>query len=421
MNLRARICPMTLLVASMLYCGCGRGPAATLPPPEEAAEPTVSDLRPRVDKLLATQDAVMIRRGIADVFALVDLLLAEGQQEDAMRYMSAALKHNAWALDYQTRYAEVAAQTGELDDARQKAQLVLEHTEQDDLFSRAQRILGQAPLSSICPLQDIQNDTTTLVLVPVGNVDRCVLNDLSEDLGVILHIPVIVRDAGVNIPEYARDPVSRHLATVRTNLINGMKQDTGLASFLRQNGLSESTLQDDEAVITACRHLSFQSGGTNALAQFDARLRELRQAPKQWEIDDLLQSLRVAVRPSAKRNTYFIGVANLDAFAGQSNYIFGTAENNGHHGVISYRRFTAQFNRENPSRKRLVGRTLRQVLSSFGFMLGVQRCSTPTCARAYPHNLAEHDAKSKTLCPACQVGFEQALGVTIGKTVTDEQ
>jgi hypothetical protein len=59
----------------------------------------------------------MVRRGIADVFALVDLLLAAGQQEDAMQYMSAVLQHNAWALEYQMKYAEIAGQKGESSDA----------------------------------------------------------------------------------------------------------------------------------------------------------------------------------------------------------------------------------------------------------------------------------------------------------------
>ena len=365
MKLKAGIYLAVALITPMLYCGCGKSPSTVLPPPSEPTQPTVSELRGRVDKLLATHDTVMVRRGIADVFVLIDLLLAEGQQEDAMRYLSAALKHNAWALEYQMRYAELAGQKGEPDVAGQKANLVSEHAEQDDLLVRARAILGQPPLPSFSPIQAIPDDTTTLVLVPVGDVDRCVLNGLSKDLGDVLHIPVIVRDAEVSIPEYARDPVSRHLATVRTNLINGMKQDIRLASFLKQKGLSESALQDDDSVVTACRHLSLQSGGTNALSQFDAGLRELRQAPKQWDIDGLLRALRTAVRPFVKRNTYFIGVANLDAFADQSNYIFGTAENNGHHAVITYRRFTAAFNRENPNRKRLLDRTLKQSLSSF--------------------------------------------------------
>jgi predicted Zn-dependent protease len=247
------------------------------------------------------------------------------------------------------------------------------------------------------------------------------LHELQKELGARLSIPVLLQDAHVNVPEFRRDPLKRHLAEVRSSLLAAVTQDVRLASFLKERGLTETKLQQDEGVVAACRHLSFESGGTNALAQFDAGMRQLAQAPKQWDIDDLLRNLKAAVQPFRKDKVYFLGVANLDAYMNQSNFIFGSAENNGHHAVITYRRFTADFNGETPNRHRLVDRTLRQSLSSLGFMLGIQRCSTPTCARAYPHNLSEHDAKSDDLCTACRSGFERVLGVSLERKKTDQQ
>lgn len=420
MNQMTQRCLFALFLASSLLCGCAKGPSAALPPPAEPEKPTIITLKPKVDQLLGSGDTVMIRRSIADVFSLIDLLLAAGEQDEAMRYMSDALKADAWALNYQMRYAEVLGQRGETEPARQKAKLVLEHAEQDELVERAQRILGREPLPPIPAIQILQDDTTQLVLVPVGAVDRCVLYDLQERLGKALSIPVLLQDARVSVPLFKRDPVKKHLAEVRTNLLEGMKQDIRLTSFLKQKGLTDGTLQQDEAVVAACRHLSINSGGTNALAQFDAGMRRLAQAPKQWDIADLLNNLSAAVRPFRKGRVYFMGVANLDAFMAQSNFIFGSGEIGGHHAMITYRRFTAQFNEENPDRKRLVERTLKQALSSFGFMLGIERCSTPTCARAYPHNLAEHDAKTAELCPACADGMAKALGVALRKPEQDQ-
>ena len=88
MNRRARIRLITLLLTPMLYCGCSGRPSAALPPPAEPAQPTVAELPGRVDKLLATHDTVMVRRGIGDVFELVDRLLAIGQQTIDKHYMS---------------------------------------------------------------------------------------------------------------------------------------------------------------------------------------------------------------------------------------------------------------------------------------------------------------------------------------------
>ena len=150
--------------------------------------------------------------------------------------------------------------------------------------------------------------------------------------------------------------------------------------------------------------------GKDALINLDKGMKQLAAAEKQWDINDLLNTLRSAAASYRNNKTYFLGVANLDAFADNSNFIFGIAENNAFHAIITYRRFTGDFYGINPNRKRLVARTLKQSLSSIGFMLGVPRCSTPTCARAYPNSLDEHDAKSTDLCETCKIGFERSLG-----------
>ena len=97
-------------------------------------------------------------------------------------------------------------------------------------------------------------------------------------------------------------------------------------------------------------------------------------------------------------------------FSGRSNYLFGATEDDKYFGVISAHRFRAAFNEEPPKRDRLEERLLKQSLSTIGFLLGVPRCSTPECARAYPQSLAEHDQKPSTLCAQCREGFEKRLG-----------
>jgi len=67
----------------------------------------------------------------------------------------------------------------------------------------------------------------------------------------------------------------------------------------------------------------------------------------------------------------------------------------------------AEFNNETPNRPKLKERMLKQCLSSAGLIFGIERCSDPTCPRAYPHSLKEHDAKSTELCPACKRGFRE--------------
>jgi len=402
---------LTILV--QITCGLsGQRPSAA-PPPEQPPAKSMLQLKMQVDKLLASGDPVMIRRSIEDVLALVDRLVKSGQQDEAFKYLSAALTYDSWALDYQLLFAEMLLTRGQSDLARQRAELVLLYAEKDKQVNRARKLLRQDPLPPFPKITSIPDDRITLVLVPVGEVDVCVLSELQRTLQARLTIPVLLQDARVLVPPPKRDPVTRYLSQLREHLQEEMKKDERLITFFQENGISRDDLEQDAGVVKACRQIAFASGDTEVLTKFDTSLEQLRQAGRQWDIGALLDSLELAVGLFWQPSTYFLGVADLDAFADQSNFIFGTAKTNGHHAIVTYRRFTAEFNDDSPNRKRLVDRLLKQSFSSIGFMLGVPRCSALTCARAYPHSLPEHDAKSTNLCDACRLGFERALGVRL--------
>jgi len=65
---------------------------------------------------------------------------------------------------------------------------------------------------------------------------------------------------------------------------------------------------------------------------------------------------------------------------------------------------------ERESKKRLLERIHKQLLSSVGLALGVQRPTDPRSARSYPNSLDDHDSKGTWLSPECIKGFEKALG-----------
>ncbi len=407
-------------LAVLVLATCGFAGEKTSAPiaPEETRSKSILELKSRADKLLACGDALEIRRSIKDVFALVDSLIKSGQENAAFPYLSAALTYDSWAMDYQLLLAEMLLARGQGEPARQKAELVLRYAEKDPQVHRARKLLRQEPPAPWAKMTSSPGTALTLVLVPVGEVDACVLNDLQQALRTRLTVPVVVRDAQIGVPPSKRDAVTSYLARMRENLRKGMEKDQRLEAFLRDKGIRPEDLEQEAGLVKACRQLALASNDPEELAKFDALLERLHQMGPQWDIDNLLESLMRGVAPFRQLNIYFLGVANLDAFAGDSNYIFGTAQNSGHHAIITYRRFTSEFNDETPSRPRLRDRLLKQALSSIGFMLGVPRCSTPTCARAYPHSLPEHDAKSTELCPACRVGIERALGLRLPSAAT---
>lgn len=74
-----------------------------------------------------------------------------------------------------------------------------------------------------------------------------------------------------------------------------------------------------------------------------------------------------------------VGVVAEDLFADNLNFLFGTAGDGA--GVLSL----ARFGEAGLPREALLARATKQAFSTTGFVLGVPRCSSASCARAYPH------------------------------------
>lgn len=98
-----------------------------------------------------------------------------------------------------------------------------------------------------------------------------------------------------------------------------------------------------------------------------------------------------------------VGVTSQDLYRPELAFLFGAARGTTHVGVVSTLRFGT------PKDRKFRSRIKKQLLSTAGFVLGVERCEDKTCARAYPNSLEEHDAKSEEVCAVCRKGLEAAL------------
>ena len=124
----------------------------------------------------------------------------------------------------------------------------------------------------------------------------------------------------------------------------------------------------------------------------------------------LLGRLRAGKLQPAQGRVVYLALVPVDLFAGRASHLFGSADVSGNYAVVSYHRFAASFTNEPAQSARLTERTLKQLLWSTGFAIGVGRCTDPGCARAYPRSIAEHDAKGTDLCEECRAGFAKVLG-----------
>ncbi len=178
---------------------------------------------------------------------------------------------------------------------------------------------------------------------------------------------------------------------------------------LAAKSLTSDDLEDDENIVRVFTTIARKHGGGRKAKEFAAMIARLRNSPKQWDAADLMTVLENAVKSYRRPRARFLGITRKDMFSEGSSFLFGQTKH-GKCGIVAYGRFLADFHDEPPRRSRLLRRTVTQCLSSTGFLFRVKRCGDPTCARAYPHSVAEHDIKEERLCPDCKKGFDKAFG-----------
>jgi len=83
----------------------------------------------------------------------------------------------------------------------------------------------------------------------------------------------------------------------------------------------------------------------------------------------------------------YIGITKEDIYASDYNFLFG--QGGKAYAVMSYHRFTADFNNEKPNRPLLAKRTLKQCISSTFMTLGIlERCTSPHMCQSLPERLS---------------------------------
>lgn len=368
---------------------------------ENVNELDLKELRKKADSILKQSD-VSARRDIDVVFELADRLLKE-KNKDSEYYLEQGLKHFPWNLEHQMIYAELLAKEDKPVQAREKADLVLQYAETDDLIERARKLLGKESFPTFDKIKSLSGSNDCVVLVPVKEADKWLLLRIKEQLSTILNIPVYIQTIEVKYPTFERDRRKLILNQIRRRIKENL-DDPSITKALKDMNMTQKDL-DDEAKLLGIFKTLMSSAGPREIAEFEASLEQSRGKDQQWNADQLLDVLISAVNPHRRKNVAYLGVTFADIYANDYNFLFGWANSKG--GVMSYRRFTADFTGETPSQDRLLKRTLMQCLSSIGHIYGLERCSDPTCARAYPNSLSEHDAKQGTLCSHCKMGFKK--------------
>lgn len=359
----------------------------TLPAREEHWKPTNVDQRQRVGEL----------------FERADARAAEGKHDEAISLYQQGLQVDPWQLEYQLKLARLFEQIGLKEQAVEKAQVVSRYAEQEELIKAAQDLLAglDAPRDDERPKESPPAAAEMeIVIVPIGKVNARMVSELRDALQAKLGIRFSIAEDALRLGLIDRTDAERSLTATIDSIKAGMPEKR-YKRLLRRARLTEASLKDYDARVQLVVALLRDSGC--AQSQIDEFYTVLAASQKtgQYDAAALLSKLSRArpLRPTGPVRGY-LGITEADMFARDYNFLYGWGGRG--HAVMSYRRFTAAFNQEPPNRPRLLERTVKQGISSTFYILDIPRCTSPTCARAYPHDLAEHDQKTSELCEGCK-------------------
>jgi len=400
--------PFHFLSAGALLCVMGMALfISAVAAADKAPPPTLK----AAESVLRDSDNVRAAKSVDEVFRWAARLEQDGKTAESLKFVEAGLRLAPFRLDQQLVAAELLLKARQTDAARERAGIVWQRAETDELLVRAAGVLG-LPAATNPPVNAWPEQGPALGLVPLGPVDLWLLRALQTNLGKALQVPVVILPAITNLPAADRAP-GHPLAEHWRKRFRDYRHDPVLVAKARELRLNPQNIPNNEAVFRLARSVleseDRRTRGTNLVANFDRDRAAVERLGSQWRADTLLELLAAKHPEVRKPGRALLGVTRNDLFNGESRFVFGLGGSEKRAALFSYLRFTAAVNDTAPNSAKLLERSRKQSLSSTGFALGIPRCSSPLCARAYPNSLDELDAKGSDLCDACARGFRWEL------------
>ena len=106
---------------------------------------------------------------------------------------------------------------------------------------------------------------------------------------------------------------------------------------------------------------------------------------------------------------YILGVADVDLYVPNYNFVFGEAGCPGNVALISLFRLKPQFYGEPPNELLFHERALKEAVHEIVHALGVEHCSNPSCVMHFSLSMKDTDIKSVKFCDDCHVLVHRAM------------
>ncbi len=263
--------------------------------------------------------------------------------------------------------------------------------------------------AAVRPLERIDGEGSALVLVPVGKIDKAVLLEVARNLSPDLGIPVLVQDAGLELPPASRDLYRVAIDGLRKGLRENIGKDA-VEEAMKLHRVKEADLENDIPVIKVHAELVLRTQGRAASETFTREMGRLSGEGGQWDVDDLVAPLAEAVKPFARPGVVYLAVTDGDLFDDGVNFLFGGVRKEAGLGAVSCRRFRPDRGGK-PSDNRLLYQRLRkQCIASAGLLFGIPWCDDAHCVQTYAETVEALDAKGSLPCKFCRTWYQKTFG-----------
>lgn len=344
-----------------------------------------------------------LRHAKKELGELIDTHLVNNDREAAKKALAAYVKATPNDLSRQLQLAELLDVEKGVDERRMRLEYIRRVAEDINLYHKACNLLnlpnakkGSAPASS---------DSMPDVLFILGaNFNRIVVEEIAETVQAVSGVRIQIHQESMALPPpdlCADQEYVSSLFTIVTNSLSPLQWEA-----LIQKESRDVSSFDSQDKLDAIRQFLIL-GGHNAELIIDDIIfqKELREGLCGHNESTLFSQLKLRFPYEEEHAVSYFLFTDDQLLNSDSGYSFGLAR--GPYAVISSFNFKSHVNGGEQYRPLLVERLSKQVLSSLGFTLGIVRCGTPDCARAYSGAVSEYDIKSMSLCEICTQAFRR--------------